>query len=178
MLIVETIRKIRMALAVCCVNRIGIRVFPAKIANFLFFILLLAIDRVTKYWALSSLRAENVGQAFLSLELHFNSGVMFSFLEGHAFLSFVVALVALLALVFACIRSERLRSMRGLMPLWAGAVSNFTDRIIHGHVIDWIRIGGVYMNLADLYLFIGYILICFQCFKIFRRSEICDAEKF
>lgn len=47
----------------------------------------------------------------------------------------------------------------GLILIAAGGLSNGVDRVIHGGIIDVARIGNLTLNMADIYIVIGAILI-------------------
>jgi signal peptidase II len=117
------------------------------------FLLAVAADRVTKYLALSGALGE----------LYFNRGVSFSLLDGYASVGLATALSGLALLLFACVKSAALRAAPGLPLLWAGALSNLADRLVYGYVIDWVRVI-FFINLADLWLCLGGILLIKHCF--------------
>ena len=119
--------------------------------------LAVAADRATKHLALSGALGE----------LYFNRGVSFSLLDSYGPAGMITALAGLALLLLACVKSAALRSSPGLPLLWAGAASNLADRLIYGHVIDWIRVI-VFMNMADLWLCLGGILLLRYCFASSR----------
>jgi signal peptidase II len=91
---------------------------------------------------------------------------------GGAFLFCTYALIQYLL----PIKSLSLRS--GLSVLLGGILGNVTDRIIYGHVIDFIvfKIGSVYspaFNLADALQWVGYGLIVFA---IIREGDLLWPE--
>jgi signal peptidase II len=134
------------------------------------FVLTLGLDRVTKYWALSSLAPHRGARAFLSLGLHFNRGISFSLLEGSSHLSLAVTLAAIGFLGLLCAKSRKVRSMPGMAFLWAGAAGNLTDRLLYSHVVDWIYIFGRYINLADVWLCLGGLAALVHCAKHLRQD--------
>jgi signal peptidase II len=138
------------------------------------FILALALDRATKYWALSNLTPAREGQSavFLSLSLHFNSGIAFSILESNPSASLALALAGVGILGFLCARCRAIQKTPGVALLWAGAIGNLTDRFALGYVIDWIY-AGRFLNLADIWLCAGCLLILTQ----FAKSGKPSSEK-
>ena len=130
-----------------------------------FFILALALDRVTKYWALSRFGPYQEELAFLSLGLHFNRGISFSLLEDCPYLTLTVALTAVFFGGLLCVSGRRVRAMPGMAFLWAGAAGNLADRLLYGYVIDWIYIFRIYINLADIWLCVGGLTILVYCVK-------------
>ena len=81
---------------------------------------------------------------------------------------FVMGLIVLGAMMFLCVPSDVLQSS-GSVLLLAGSVGNLMDRLILGHVVDWFYVG-VYVNLADIWLCLGFILFLFQV-KTRRESK-------
>ncbi|MDR2175059.1 MAG: signal peptidase II [Synergistaceae bacterium] len=135
------------------------------------FILALALDRATKCWALSSLAQYRGERAFVSLGLHFNRGISFSLLENSAHLGLTVTLAAAGLLGLLCASCGKIRSMPGMPFLWAGALGNLTDRLLYGCVVDWLRISGVCVNLADVWLCIGDLAVFVRCARNFKQKE-------
>ncbi len=128
------------------------------------------VDFMTKQWAESSLVGiKSFG--YLGFVLHHNPGAMLglfaelppvlrvvSLSTGGAFLLCTYAIIQYLL----PIKSLTLRT--GLSILIGGILGNVTDRIIYGHVIDFIVIGNVNIsspafNLADALQWVGYALI-------------------
>ncbi len=53
-------------------------------------------------------------------------------------------------------------SRLGFVLIIAGGLSNFLERIIFGHVVDYFYILTGVLNLADFYIFLGIVLIFIQ----------------
>jgi signal peptidase II len=141
------------------------------------------IDRITKEWADSLVGIKSYG--FFGFVLHHNPGAMLglfadlppvlrvvSLSTGGAFLVCTYALIQYLL----PIRSLVLRT--GLSVLLGGILGNVTDRIIYGHVIDFIVVGTVNItspafNLADAIQWIGYGMIVYS---IIRDGDILWPE--
>jgi signal peptidase II len=153
-------------------GKVGIVVATKKTVNVCVFALCLIIDRITKCWALLNIAPAPAGQArsFLSFNLFLNRGVTFSLLARYEGLGLAVALVGLFFLGIVCVKNEKIRRTPGIALLWAGAVANLIDRIIYGHVIDWIRVWRGYMNVADMVLGVGCLLVCGYCLQNFRME--------
>jgi len=133
------------------------------------------IDLITKNWASRMLEPRDYG--FLHFILHHNPGAMLglfsdlppelrivSLSTGGAFLFCTYALIQYLL----PIKSLTLRS--GLSTLLGGILGNVTDRILYGHVVDFIvfRVGNVMspaFNLADALQWVGYGLIVYSIIK-------------
>lgn len=123
-------------------------------------ILVVAVDQITKQWALDALhpgvKRPLVGD-FLSLELVFNSGAAFSLGKGYTWILTVVALIVTVALVYFARRVQRTPMVILFGIGLGGAVGNLIDRLIRdpgvgqGHVIDMINYGDQFVgNVADI----------------------------
>jgi signal peptidase II len=137
------------------------------------------IDRVTKAWAVGLQGVTFYGP--LGFVLHHNHGAMLglfseapsvirivSLSTGGAFLLFFFVVIQYLL----PIKSLILRS--GMSVLLGGILGNVTDRIIYGHVIDFILLGtressSPAFNLADALQWVGYAMIAYA---LIRESEI------
>lgn len=142
------------------------------------------IDRLTKLWALSIEGVTFYGP--IGFVLHHNQGAMLglfsetspvirvvSLSTAGAFLLFLYVIIQYLL----PIKSLLLRS--GLSILIGGIIGNVTDRILYGHVIDFIILGSPQMpspafNLADALQWVGYGFIAAA---LIRESDILWPEK-
>ncbi|HEV2035959.1 MAG TPA: signal peptidase II [Candidatus Dormibacteraeota bacterium] len=65
---------------------------------------------------------------------------------------------------------------RGVLPAWipglliGGGVGNLADRLLFGAVHDWLDLGKVVVNLADLAVLMG-LLGYFACLAVTRRQS-------
>ena len=127
------------------------------------------IDRLTKAWALGLTGVTFHGP--LGFVLHHNHGAMLglfsdaapvlrvvSLSTGGAFLLFLFVVIQYLL----PIKSITLRA--GLSILLGGILGNVTDRIIYGHVVDFILLGSMErttpaFNMADALQWVGYAMI-------------------
>jgi signal peptidase II len=134
-----------------------------------------SVDFITKKWASQMLESKDYG--FMHFILHHNPGAMLglfsdlppelrivSLSTGGAFLFCTYALIQYLL----PIKSLTLRS--GLSTLLGGILGNVTDRIMYGHVVDFIvfRVGNLMspaFNLADALQWVGYGLIVYSIIK-------------
>ena len=133
------------------------------------------LDQVTKSWAVTLAGPSSFG--FVSFILHHNPGAMLglfsnlppvlrivSLSTGGAFLVCIYAIIQYLL----PIKSLSLRT--GLSILLGGIIGNVTDRILYGHVIDFIVITGPSFmspafNVADALQWVGYCLIVYAIVK-------------
>ena len=135
-----------------------------------FLILLVFADQISKYLIVQTLTlGETINVLpFLDFYLIFNTGIAFSFFDeggelGRWILVFLVSLVCLY-LVNVLI-SEELRKYEtlALLMILSGGLGNLIDRVIWGHVIDFIHFyyenySFYIFNLADTFITIGVII--------------------
>ena len=143
----------------------------------------LLLDQATKLIALAKLALhEPVALApFLNLTLVYNKGAAFGFLSsasGWQNLFFIgVALVAGAVILYLLRRlgdNDRLLAV-ALMLVLGGAIGNLLDRLLYGHVVDFIDVyyrGWHWpaFNVADSAITIGAILIALDALGIGKRS--------
>lgn len=138
-------------------------------------VLTIAIDQITKYWALSLVVPEKHG--FINFALHFNKGAMLgmfsnlppilrivSLSTGGAFLLFTYVIVQYLL----PIKSLMLRV--GISILMGGIIGNVIDRTIAGAVIDFVYFhygtwNSPVFNLADALQWVGYACLVWALLK-------------
>ena len=135
-----------------------------------FLILLVFADQISKYLIVQTLTlGETINVLpFLDFYLVFNTGIAFSFFDeggelGRWILVFLVLLVCLY-LVNVLI-SEELRKYEtlALLMILSGGLGNLIDRVVWGHVIDFIHLyyenySFYIFNLADTFISIGVII--------------------
>jgi signal peptidase II len=147
--------------------------------------LIVALDQLTKWAAVRYLA--DPGQMpvlpFLNLTLVYNRGAAFGFLNdaaGWQNVFFVgVAIAACVVIGYLLHRADvrNYGSTVGLTLILGGAVGNVIDRLIYGHVIDFID---VYyrswhwpaFNVADSAITIGAILLVLDAFGFAGRKRL------
>lgn len=121
-------------------------------------VVVIFLDQSTKWLVLSALTPYQVLEVLpnVNLTLLFNRGAAFSFLadaggwQRWLFAGFALLVTLALAIWLTRLsRSERLLAV-GLALIIGGAVGNLIDRVILGHVVDFIQ---VYLPLIPLRLF-------------------------
>jgi signal peptidase II len=138
--------------------------------------LVIVLDRVTKMLVLESFApGETLAvTGFLNLVLVFNKGAAFSFLAGasgwqSAFFA-VVAAVASVVIAVLLVRhpGNRLLAL-GLALILGGALGNLWDRLLWGHVVDFVDVHAAgwhwpAFNVADSGITIGAVLLIVESF--------------
>ena len=142
-----------------------------KIFAFISAILWLAADSFSKVWAQEALAAGNIitVNSWMNFKLAFNSGAAFSlFADGGGwqrwfFMAIAVAIGAWLCYAILFERTTALIRF-AYAGILGGALGNLYDRIVHGHVVDFIRwhVGDAYwptFNVADVGICTGVGLL-------------------
>ncbi|MES9845247.1 MAG: signal peptidase II [Candidatus Sedimenticola sp. PURPLELP] len=141
-------------------------------------VIIIGLDQISKQLVESSLMVyETVPLVpFFNLTLAYNEGAAFSFLSDQGgwqrwFFS-VLALIVSIIMVFWMKRlqqSEWLIAI-SLSLIVGGALGNLIDRVLFGHVIDFLDIyyqqwHWPAFNIADSAIFIGVIFMLFDAFR-------------
>ncbi|MCP4354295.1 MAG: signal peptidase II [Proteobacteria bacterium] len=147
-----------------------------KVKALLFANLLIVLDLLSKSWADDRLQTDSIRiiDNFFNLALAYNKGVsfsMFSSLESGRFVLSGFAITVGLLFAFFAFGTNKRADALGYMMIFAGAFGNGIDRLVNGHVIDFLDFyykNWHYptFNLADCFIFIGVaIIILADCFK-------------
>ena len=108
-------------------------------------VLVVVLDQLTKYWVSQWLvPGESVAVIpFFNLALTYNTGAAFSFMSQASgwqrgfFILIAVAASLLIAYLIMRYHRQKLFSL-GLCLILGGALGNLCDRILHGHVVDFL----------------------------------------
>lgn len=134
------------------------------------------VDRVTKLF-FSELLAYGESLPIIRNVLHMtlvhNTGIAFGFFKDQGIVFIVIPVIAIFLLIFNIYyyrqNNEALSRVYivAFSLILGGAVGNLIDRIVYGHVIDFIdlRVWPVF-NIADSAITVGAIMIAFKCFRL------------
>jgi signal peptidase II len=128
---------------------------------------ILVVDRLLKWlaWSLLTPGRPVVIAPFLFLNLTFNTGAAFGLLsQGRWVLVFLGLAISVASFVAARRVPSRERGLlAGLGLVGGGAAGNFIDRLIYGHVVDFVdlRVWPVF-NLADSAIVIGGLYLAWR----------------
>ena len=116
------------------------------------------VDRALKIWILSLPDAGGffVGD-FFGIRLFENHDAIFGWPKVSPFFEIVVIIIGVV-LVGAAISAWRKKEnllFFGLILILLGGMSNFSDRLLYGFVVDMIHTGPSVWNLADLMIGVG-----------------------
>ena len=114
---------------------------------------LYALDQATKWWIVRHLELHDqrtVIADFFDLVYWSNTGAAFSAFTGQNTFFIVISTVALIALVYFYLRGafKDRPSRWAVALLTAGILGNLTDRLAHGHVVDFLLFN-LHVRYAD-----------------------------
>lgn len=101
----------------------------------------------------------------------YNDGAAWSSFRGARFLLIAIAIIAFaFLLIYQKSFMKKRRNMIAFGLVYGGLFGNMLDRILYGHVIDFLKVNfGSYefpiFNLADIAIVIGFIIILYAVFK-------------
>ncbi len=120
-------------------------------------LLVLVIDRITKYVALQLSYVKNYGLIF---GLSANSELRWSYVAA-----ILIVLAFLLYVLTLKDVKKNPKLQIGLLFMIAGLIGNLIDRLIYGFVIDFINIQVTVFNFADASITIGALFIILELFR-------------
>jgi signal peptidase II len=132
-----------------------------------------AIDQITKSWAVSALDDGRTIDIVWTLRfaLGFNSGIAFAQAQGMGPLVGVIALIAVFFLLRYMLKATHPLMAYGLAGILGGALGNIADRLfrgegfLHGKVVDFIDFQWFpIFNVADSCITIGAIVLMVSLF--------------
>jgi len=105
---------------------------------------------------------------WIGLEYFENSGIAFGIPMPQALIIFITPLVLLLLFLWWNKKKEKTHLFSlGTILIATGAISNFIDRVLYSFTIDYFRIFTSVINIADILIVCGALLIilCKQSHK-------------
>jgi signal peptidase II len=167
--------------------------------KYIFFLALplYALDRVTKHWVLQSVDPDRpivVAPNFFHLVNITNNGAAFgSFKNNNTFFIGISCLAALFALVLLLARPRQTQSGETRSVWWtpnvwrdislslllAGVLGNLTDRLLYGHVIDFLLFDlhvplahpWPAFNVADSCICIAVVFFIVHSFRTEKKAQ-------
>ena len=152
-------------------------------------VLSLALDQGTKIWARHALKPHapqtiKIIPGYFELEYAENTGAAFSFLRGrpeakYILFGFGVIALGVVGMYLRRAKPEERRLAAELGLLAGGAVGNLIDRVLYGHVTDFIlwQVPGhrwPNFNIADAALVVGVLGLLFD---LRPQEEIVASKK-
>ena len=114
---------------------------------------LYALDQLSKQWVLRSISpydARIVVPDFFNLVNVTNTGAAFGSFKGNNTFFVIISIIALVVVTVLLVRHQRSDPWRdvSLALLLAGILGNLTDRLLYGHVIDFLLFN-LHIRYAD-----------------------------
>ncbi len=146
--------------------------------------IILVLDLLSKRWVEFNLSygQQIVITDFFNLVLAYNAGAAFSFLSDASgwqrwFLSTIAALVAILIVYLLYKHTSNRLFCFALSLILGGALGNLWDRIMLGHVVDFLdfHVVGYHwpaFNLADSAIFCGACLLILDSIRNGRNDSV------
>lgn len=133
--------------------------------------ILVVIDQITKYIALSSLKpigSMSFIKGFMDFTFVENRGAAFGILEGQRWFFVVATIVISAVIIYAFVKMPKKNEYKymklALVLILAGAFGNVIDRLFRGYVVDFFEftfIDWPVFNVADIYVVVGTIIFAF-----------------
>ncbi len=104
---------------------------------------LYVVDQLTKWWALRSIfpdEPRTIVPEFFTLVFVTNTGAAFGSFKNNNLFFIALSCAALIFVITLLLRRHERDTLRdvSLALLLAGVMGNLTDRLLHGHVIDFL----------------------------------------
>ncbi len=158
-----------------------------RLKHLLLFILLIAIDQLTKYWVKTDLLESGpiiIIPDVFRLQYHTNNGAVWGLMSGKVdFLKIFTFLVLLLIVYFyfKIPKDKKYNALKYIVVfIMAGAVGNLIDRMALGYVIDFIYfelINFPLFNIADTYLTVSSALLLILAFFYYKDDDFAFIEQ-
>ena len=151
-----------------------------EIAIFILVFVLILIDQASKWYGIAQ-NGNYLIPNFIRIELVENKGGAFGIGDGSTF-TFIITNAIIIGIIirFMLLQKEQLGKGQFifLSLILAGGISNLIDRLIRGYVLDFIKIGSKFpsINLADIYIFIGWVLLV-AVFAKHSYNELQERKK-
>lgn len=142
----------------------------------------LALDRISKIYALNNLK-DHPSVSVISgyLELHYleNTGAAFGFLKNQKSFFILVGCVILIACIYVMVKTPaKKKYIIGhiiLSMIITGAIGNMTDRLLYNYVVDFIYVSVVnfpIFNIADIYITIATVIAIFVILFYYKEDDL------
>ncbi len=158
-----------------------------RIKHLLLFIILVAIDQLTKYWVRTDLISRNpidIIPGVLNLQHTTNNGAVWGIMSGKVPFLIIFTMIVMVLIIFLYFKIPQAKKYNALKLLvvfiMAGAIGNFIDRIFLGHVIDFIYfelINFPLFNVADSYLTVSSVLLFILAIFYYKDDDFAFLEQ-
>jgi signal peptidase II len=150
-------------------------------------VLVFVVDQASKFYfegALTLYQQIEVIPGYFSWTLAYNTGAAFSFLAGASgWQRWLFALIAIVVSAVLVVWLKRLQPQESwlaaaLALVLGGALGNLVDRVLLGHVVDFILVHWQHrwyfpaFNVADAAITVGAILLALDMFRSKPSGEV------
>jgi len=145
------------------------------------------LDQYSKVLAESGLKEYEPVELmpFLAMRLIYNRGAAFSFLSDASgwqrwfFIALALAVVIVLTAWLYRLHKNQVRTALALSLVLGGAIGNLVDRVLYGHVIDFIDVyyAGWHwptFNIADSAITLGAALLLLDAFTGHKKNATAE----
>ena len=149
-------------------------------------VLLVAVDQITKYIALTQLKpigSVTFIDGFMDFTFVENRGAAFGIFSGKTWLLLVISIIICAVLVWAMTKMPKTKEYRKLrvtfVLILSGAVGNIIDSALRGYVVDFFEFTFIkwpVFNMADIYVVVGTIVMA-VIIMFFMKDEKENAGK-
>ena len=132
---------------------------------------LILIDQISKV-VIQYNYSEPIGNEIINITLVQNEGIAFGLNKGNIRNIILTILVLFIIINFVRKQRNKIDEKTGVAIglILAGGVSNLIDRIFRGGVIDFINLKYfAIFNLADIYVFVGWILLIIYLIRFNKK---------
>ncbi|MDF2844722.1 MAG: hypothetical protein K0R00_3148 [Herbinix sp.] len=158
-----------------------------RMKHLIIFIVLIAIDQVSKYWVRTDLINRDslpIIPDVLKLQYHTNTGAVWGIMGGKVEFLRIFTLIVLVLILFFYTRIPREKRFRPLsiiiVFILAGAVGNLIDRFALGHVVDFIYfelINFPLFNFADICLTVSSVLLFILAIFYYKDEDFAFLDQ-
>lgn len=151
------------------------------ILDFIFVVLLIIGDQVTKSVAIANLKGqESIKLIDGVLHLHYleNFGAAFGMLQNQKLFFIFMAAIILFIILFILVKMPEQKKYNAmhicLVLIASGAVGNMIDRVQFGYVVDFIYfilIDFPIFNVADIYVTVGTALLVIFILFYYKEED-------
>lgn len=155
--------------------------FYSYIIDLFLLIFLVALDQITKYYAVIKLKnqpAYNLIDGILEFNYLENKGAAFGMLQNQKIFFVFVALIFIGVIAFVIVRippAKKYRSLHILLVMIsAGAIGNLIDRLRFDYVVDFIYLVFInfpIFNVADILVTVSTILLVIQILFVYKDND-------
>lgn len=158
-----------------------------KIKHLVLFILLIAVDQITKYWVRTELIKRpslDIIPDVLTLQYHTNTGAVWGILSGKVDFLKIFTCIVLLMILFFYTRIPQGKKYKVLkiivVFIMAGALGNLIDRFYLNYVVDFIYfeiINFPLFNFADIYITVSSILLLILALFYYKEDDFAFVDQ-